>query len=438
MVPLGANLRVTLVPPRSAAAARTYTPPVTSTAAAPATVTRFASLRVRNFRLFFFGQFVSVIGNWMQQVALPVVVLDRLDRGGATLGIVTAMPYAAVLPLGAFGGIIADRFDKRKLVMITQTTFFLAVALLGLLVVTDHVSLWVVIVLAGVQGAITAFDNPARQTFTHDMVGRELLTNALGLNMLAMNTGRVLGPAIAGGLLLVTDVGVLFLVNALSFLAAVVALATMRPAELHPAPPVVREKGQIRAGFLYARTNPTIRTALGMLVLVGCLSYNFPVFLPLLAKVTFEMPETRYGTFFSVMGIGAMAFALLRTTRTPTPQRLVTATAGMGFALLAIALAPNEHFVYAALPFLGMASINFLVMMNATLQLASADHMRGRVMALYTMALLGTTPFGSLLVGWVGEHMGPRHATAVGALGALVPAAGGWLVFRRRRALAQR
>ncbi len=411
----------------------TYTPPVTSTVAAPAPVTRFASLRVRNFRLFFCGQFVSVIGNWMQQVALPVLVLDRLDRGGTTLGIVTAMPYAPVLPLGVFGGIIADRFDKRILVMITQTAFFLVVGLLGLLVVTGHLTLWIVIVLAGAQGAINAFDNPARQTFVHDMVGGELLTNAVGLNMLAMNTGRVLGPAIAGGLLLVSDVGVLFVVNALTFLAAVAALAAMRPDELHPAEPIAREKGQIRAGFRYARHHPTIRTALGMLVLVGCLSYNFPVFLPLLAKVTFHLPEQRYGTFFSVMGVGAMAFALVkRTTAPPTPQRLVLATAGLGASLLLIALSPNEYVVYAALPFLGAGSINFLVLMNATLQLASVDHMRGRVMALYTMGLLGTTPFGSLLVGWVGEAFGPRRATLLGALGALIPATGGWLVFRAR------
>ena len=406
---------------------------MTTSARTPTAVPRFASLKVRNFRLFFLGQSISVIGNWMQQVALPVLVLDRLDRGGAVLGLVVAMPYAPVLPLGAFGGILADRFDKRKLVMITQSAFLVAVALLGVLVVTDHLQLWIVIVLAGVQGAINAFDNPARQTFVHDMVGGELLTNAVGLNMLAMNAGRVLGPAIAGLLLVVTDVGVLFLVNALSFAGAIVALAMMRPDELLPARPITREKGQIREGFRYAQGNPMIRTALGMLVLVGCLSYNFPVFLPLLAKETFGLPEERYGTFFSIMGIGAMAFALLRrTTGPPTPNRLVLATAGLGASLLAIALSPNEYVVYLALPFVGAGSINFLVMMNSTLQLASVDHMRGRVMALYTMGLLGTTPLGSLLVGWIGEHVGPRQATALGAFGALAPAAWGWWAFRRR------
>jgi MFS family permease len=406
---------------------------VTPSAPTPTEVPRFASLKVRNFRLFFFGQSISVIGNWMQQVALPVVVLNRLDRGGAVLGVVTAMPYAPVLPLGAFGGIIADRFDKRKLVIITQSAFLVAVALLGVLVVTDHLSLWIVIVLAGVQGAINAFDNPARQTFVHDMVGGELLTNAVGLNMLAMNAGRVLGPAIAAGLLLVTNVGVLFLVNALSFAGAIVALALMRPEELHPALPIARERGQIRAGFRYARDNPIIRTALCMLVPVGCLAYNFPVFLPLLAKETFGLPESRWAVFFSIMGVGATVFALARrTTAPPTPARLVRATAGLGASLLAIALSPNEWVVYAALPFLGAGSINFLVLMNSTLQLASIDHMRGRVMALYTMALLGTTPLGSVLVGWIGEHAGPRRATAMGALGALVPAAWGWVAFRRR------
>ncbi len=406
---------------------------MTSTASA-APVARFASLRVRNFRLFFLGQFVSVIGNWMQQVALPVLVLEKLHRGGAILGIVLAMPYAAVLPLGLFGGMLADRVDKRKLVIVTQCLFFVVVALLGLLIATDHLRLWVVLVLAGAQGAINAFDNPARQTFTHDMVGRDLLTNALGLNMLAMNTGRVIGPAIAAGLLQVTNVGVLFLVNALSFLAAIAALVLMRTDELHPAPLVAREPGQIRAGFRDAMRNPTIRTALAMLVPVGCLAYNFPVFLPLLGKNTFHMAEDSYSMFFSAMGLGAMAFALTRSaSAAPTPRRLVVATAGLGVSLLLIAVAPSEHWVFVALPFLGAASINFLVIMNATLQLASSDQMRGRVMALYTMALLGTTPIGSVLAGWVGEWGGPRESTALGAIGALVPAALGGLAFGRIR-----
>jgi MFS family permease len=389
----------------------------------PAPVSRFAALQVRNFRLFFVGQFISVIGNWMQIVALAALVLDRLDRSATVLGLVNAMLYVPVIILGPFGGLATDRFSKWRLVLSTQIAFALAVGALGVLVVTDHVTLTAVLALAAAQGAINAFDNPARQTFVHEMVGGELLTNAVGLNMLAMNTARVIGPAIAGVLLATTDVGTLFVLNSLSFLGAIVALLCMRRRDLRPSRRVSLEKGQIRAGLAYARSEPTIRTALAMLVVVGGLAYNFPIVLPLLAKQTFHMAEESYGTFFSVMGIGAIIFALAKsTTAVPTPRRLAIGTAGLGLSLVALSLAPTKLVAYLVLPFLGAASLNFLVLMNSTLQLSSSSEMRGRVMALYTMALLGTTPVGALLVGWIGEEVGARAAIAVGGVAAILAA----------------
>ena len=359
----------------------------------------------------------------MQIVAFSALVLDRLHRGGTVLGLVTATLYLPVLALGPLGGVVADRFDKRRLVIATQVTFALTVGALGLLVITDHLALWSLLLLASTQGAINAFDNPARQTFVHEMVGAELLTNAVGLNMLAMNTGRVIGPAIAGVLLATTDIGTLFVLNSVSFLGAIIALVAIRRDQLQPSDRLVAEPGQIRAGWRYVRGEPTIRTALVMLAVVGGLSYNFPVVLPLLAKQTFHMPKEQYGALFSLMGVGAMVFALAKSTRSaPTTRRLTIATMGLGAALVALALAPTKLVAFLVLPLLGMGSINFLVLMNSSLQLASTAAMRGRVMALYTMALLGTTPVGALLVGWIGEHVGARSATALGGVAAIAAA----------------
>lgn len=375
--------------------------------------------------MFFLGQFVSVIGNWMQTVALAALVLDHLDRGGTVLGLVTAMLYTPVIVLGPLGGLATDRFSKWRIVLTTQISFAVVVGLLGVLVITDRVTLVSVMILAAAQGAINAFDNPARQTLVHEMVGGELLTNAVGLNMLAMNTARVIGPAVAGLLLFVTSIGTLFVLNGLSFLGAVIALAAMRRNELQPSRKLPREPGMIRAGVRYAKGEPTIRTALLMLVVVGGLSYNFPVVLPVLAKQTFHMSKEAYGTFFSTMGIGAIAFALVSKTRTaPTTRSLTIGTAALGASLTMLSLSPTRLVVYLLLPFLGAASLNFLVLMNSTLQLRSVAEMRGRVMSLYTMALLGTTPVGALLVGWIAERFSARAAMAVGGIASILAA--GW------------
>lgn len=393
---------------------------------------RFAALRVRNFRLWFAGQFISVIGNWMQMVAVPALVLDVMHRGGTVLGIVVAMLYVPVMVFGPWGGIASDRFPKRRIVILTQLAFTVSVGSLGLLVITDNLSLWAVLLLASTQGAINAFDNPARQTFVHEMVGPELLTNAVGLNMLEMNTARVIGPAIAGLLLQVTSVGTLFVLNALSFLGPVVGLLCMRTSELQPTPRVAAEPGQIRKGLRYVREEPTLRVAIAMLVPVGMFAYNFPVVFPLLVKTTFHLPKERYGTFFSVMGIGAIVFAVWFGTKTvATTRRLTIGTFAFGASLVALGLAPNPTVAYLVIPFIGAGSVNFLTLMNSTLQLTSSSEMRGRVMALYTMGLLGTTPLGSFIMGWTGEHAGPRQAAMLGGGMTMAAAAWAWPRFAR-------
>jgi MFS family permease len=395
---------------------------------------RFASLRVRNFRYYFFGQFISVLGNWMQIIAIAALVLDRMHRSGTVLGLVTAMLYVPVLLLGPMGGVIVDRVDKRRLLVLTQVAFAVSVGALGLLVAFDKLALWSVMALAAAQGAVSAFDTPARQTFVHEMVGPDLLANAIGLNMLAMNTARIIGPAIAGLLLGLAGVEVLFLLNSVSFVGAIVALMAMRRDELAPTPRLATESGQVRAGLRYIRGEPVIRTALVMLLFVGGLAYNFPVVLPLLAKETFDMPKEDYGTFFSAMGAGAIVFAFAFGTRTrPSPRRVVLATAALGMALVALSLAPTKLMAYALLPFLGAGSVNFLVTINSTLQLASAAQMRGRVMAVYTMALLGTTPVGALGIGWISDHYGARSGLATSGIATLLAAA--WTDARFRQVI---
>jgi predicted MFS family arabinose efflux permease len=255
--------------------------------------------------------------------------------------------------------------------------------------------------------------------------------------MLAMNTARVIGPAVADLLLRATGVGTLFVLNALSFIGAVCALLAMRAGELQPSLRVVAEPGQIRKGLDYVRRDPTIRVALIMLVPVGMFAYNFPVIFPLLTKDTFHMGKDSYGRFFSVMGVGAIVFALVRGTRSvATTRGLTVGTLGLGASLVALGLAPTPLIAYLILPFVGAGSLNFLTLMNSTLQLASSAQMRGRVMALYTMALLGTTPVGSLLMGWTGEHVGPRAAAVLGGAVTIAAALWAWVHFARNDARA--
>ncbi len=383
----------------------------------------FRSLRVRNFRIYFIAQLVSVSGTWMQSVAQAWLVL-RLTGSGVALGIVVGLQFLPMLLLGPVGGLVADRVDKRRLLFVTQSAGAVLALALGSLVVSDAVELWQVYLLATLLGVVNLFDNPARQTFMIEMVGREDLPNAVSLNTVIMNASRVVGPAIGGVIITLFGLGVCFFVNAASYGAVLIGLAMMRVRELQPTEPVVRARGQIREGFHYVWGTPLLRDTLLAIALVGIFAYNFTVTLALLAKGTFHGGAGSFSLLTSCMGAGAVLGGLLIAHRSrPTPRLLQGLALGFGALLGGVALAPTLTVAAVLIVAMGAASVGFIATANATLQLSSEPAMRGRVMALYAMAFLGTTPIGAPLVGFIAQRTDPRGALLAGSAATLVAAA---------------
>ncbi len=381
----------------------------------------FRSLSVRNFRLYFVGQIVSVSGTWMQSVAqawlvvAPRTGLAPASRSGIDLGIVVALQFLPMLLFGPVGGLVADRFDKRKILYGTQSGAAVLALALGLVTAAHEVRLWQVEVLALLLGFVNLFDNPARQSFVLELVGRDHLPNAISLNSVVMNAARVIGPAVGGVIIALVGTAVCFEVNAASYIAVLVALAMMRRRELFGSPPVERAKGQLRAGLRYAWGTPGLRDPLILVTVVGVLAYNFQVVLPLLAKVTFRGGAGAYSALMSAMAGGAVVGGLLVAARRKVNiHRLVAAGITFGLLILALAAAPNLAVAIGLIVPMGGASITFIATANSTLQLRADPAMRGRVMALYAVGFLGSTPIGGPLVGWISQAASPRIALLVG------------------------
>jgi len=383
----------------------------------------FSPLSVRNFRLYFIGQTVSVSGTWMQRIAQSWLVLE-LTNSGTAIGLVTAVQFLPMLFLAPLGGVVADRFDKRRLIIVTQVLAALLAAILGALVVLHLVQLWMVYILAGALGLVSSVDTPARQIFVLEMVGREKLTSAVSLNSVLVNLARVLGPAGAGALIVTVGLGPCFLVNAATYLVVIVALLMMQVTELAAVPPQSRRAGQLREGLRYVRATPAVLTPLLMMAVVGTFAYEFQVILPLVAKFTFNGDASTFATMTAFMGGGAVVGGLITASRKTRSAVALSRTAALFGAMeLLAALAPHLALEYAILVLVGAASIAFLALGNATLQLASSPEMRGRVMGLWAVAFLGSTPIGGPIIGWIGEHIGPRYGLLVGAIATLLAAA---------------
>ena len=376
----------------------------------------FSSLRVANYRLFFAGQVVSLSGTWMQGVAQAWLVLE-LTESGTALGLVSSLQFLPVLLFGPLGGVVADRFDKRHILYATQTAAASLAATLGLLVALDVVEVWMIYVLAACLGFVYVVDNPARNTFISEMVEPEDLTNAVSLNSVLVNVARVIGPGLAGTLIVTVGLAPCFFINAGSYVAVLVALYLMDPDRLHRALLQRRRRGQLREGFRYVRSTPEVFLPLIMMAIVGMLAYEFQVVLPLLARFTFEGDAGTYATMSVLMGCGAVIGGLVTAGAGRQPATALAWTAILfGSIQVATSLAPTLVTTFVALVFLGGASIAFLSIGNATLQLAAAPEMRGRVMALWAVAFLGSTPIGGPLMGWVGEHIGPKIALGFGGV----------------------
>jgi MFS family permease len=367
----------------------------------------------------------------MQTVA-EMWLLVHLTGSGFAVGVAAGLQFLPILVLGALGGVLADRRDRRRLLMLTQSLMAIPALTLWLLTATGAVQLWMVYALILVRGIVNAVDNPARQSFVSEMVGPDLVVNAVSLNSVIVHTARIVGPALAGVTIALAGVSVCFGVNALSFAAMFLALHRMDPSALYRDARAERARGQVRAAVREVLRRPELRIPLGMMVVVGTLSFNFQVLLPLLARFTWHGTASTYALLTSAMAIGSVAGALASGARGRTgPQLLTGAAALFGLAQLLAAIAPTLGWQIAALVPLGMASVTFAAGVNSSLQLAAGPALRGRVMALYSVVFLGSTPIGAPLVGWLAGAAGPRAGLVLGGTAALLAAIGARMAFAR-------
>jgi MFS family permease len=391
----------------------------------------FSSLRIRNYRLYFLGQIISTSGTFMQSIAQDWLVL-KLSNSGTALGIVTALQYVPILFIAPYGGVIADRLQKRKILYLTQSIAGLLALILGTLVATNIIRLWMVFILAFCLGLTNAFDNPTRQSFVVEMVGEDELKNAVTLYSTLVNLSRIIGPGLAGVLITTIGLAPCFILNGISYSAVVIMLYKIHADELRISPPAARSKSQIREGFSYVLSNPVLRSTLLMIVLIGTLTFEFQVSLPLIARFTFNGDAQVYASLSMALGVGAVTGGLMIAGRKDvSPDRLVKNALGFGLVILVAAFMPSLTLVVLTLVLVGVFSISFTSLGNSLLQLESTSQMRGRVMSFWAIAFLGSTTFGGPIVGWIGEHAGPRWALALGGLAAVSAAALGWRALIR-------
>jgi len=380
----------------------------------------FAALGVRNYRLYFTGQFVSVVGTWMQRVAQSWLVLE-LTGSGTAVGAVTALQFLPILLIAPAGGLVADRMDKRTLLYITQILSGITAAVLGILVLTDRVELWMVYALAFALGLVGSFDNPARRAFVVEMVGRASLTNALGLNSVMVNSARIAGPALGGLLIVTVGLGTLFLLNAASYLALILAMSLMRQADLSRSTPLARGRGQLREAIRYIRSVPVLYVNLVQLAVLSVFGYEYEVILPLMARFVFDGDADTFGIMFAAVGGGAVAGGLIAANRNdPAPRTLYLGGVAFAGALLIASVAPVLWTELIALAVVGLTGTSLLTLGSSLLQLNTRPEMQGRVLALHAVAFVGARPIGGPVIGWMGEHLGPRVAMAVGSIAVLL------------------
>jgi len=393
----------------------------------------FASLRFYNYRVWFAAALVANIGTWMQRVAQDWLVLTELSDGsGVAVGVVTALQFAPALLFSPYAGVVADRVDNRRLLMWTQSLQGVLALLLGGLVISGRAELWHVYVLAFALGTVSAFDGPARMTFVAAMVPQDSLANAVGLNSASFNAARLVGPGLAGLLIAAVGSGWAFVVNGVSFAATIGAMTLMRTAELRPLPRADRSTGglrQMREGLGFIRRRTDIVVIMTVAGVVSALGLNFQLTSALMATTEFGKGAGEYGVLGSILAIGSLTGALLAARRKRPRVRLVIGAAfAFGLTSGLMSLMPTYWSYAAASILVGLCSLTMLTAANTTLQMSVDPAMRGRVLSIYQMVLLGSTPLGSPLVGWIGEHWGARWSIGVGAIASTLVAlaAAGW------------
>ena len=397
----------------------------------------FRSLRTFNYRVWASGAIVSNIGTWMQRTAQDWLVLTELTHHNATsVGIVMSLQFGPQMLLLPLTGYAADHFNRRKLLFATQAAMGTLALGLGILTVTGLVQLWQVYVFAGLLGCVTAFDSPARQTFVSDLVGEADLSNAVALNSTSFNAARMIGPAVAGLLIASVGTGWVFLINALSFVAVLFSLRTLRLSELNLKPRATRTRGSFVEGFKYVWTRPDLKAALLMLFLIGTFGLNFPIFISTMSVTAFHAGASQYGVLSSTMAIGSVTGALLAARRAkPRMAILLGAAAIFGVSCTVAALMPNYVLFGLALVVVGAATQTFNTSTNSLVQISTDPVMRGRVIAILLAISLGCTPLGAPVVGWVADRFGPRWALGVGAASGFAAAIVGLMYLVKYRQL---
>ena len=386
--------------------------------------TTFASLRYPAYRLWFAGALVANIGTWMQRVAQDWVVLTELsDNSGIAVGIVTALQFLPALVLSPYAGLLADRLPRRAMLIATQSAMGVLAVGLGVLVLTDTAQLWHVWAFALGLGVVSALDAPVRQTFVAELVPGESLPNAVGLNSASFNAARLIGPGVAGFAIAAVGPGWVFIVNAATFAFTIAALMMMRTGDLFPIAHAERAKGQLREGIAYVRSRTDIVLIMVVVGSVSALGLNFQLTSAVMARTIFDKGPQEYGLLGSVLAIGSLAGALMAARRQhPRVRMVVLAALGFGVFSGVMALAPTFlTYALAAIP-VGFCTLTMLTSANAYVQMSTEPSMRGRVMSLYLMVFLGTTPIGSPIVGWIAENWGARWSVGVGSITAIIVA----------------
>ena len=400
-----------------------------------ATADTFRSLHTRGFRLFFIGQGISQVGNWLTLIAQALLVLKLTDSGIA-LGLLAAAQFGPVLLFGAFAGLVADRSDKRRLLLTVQVFAMAQSFALALLAFQDHPPVWTIYLVATFGGLATAFDNPARRSFVVELVPQEQITNAVSLNSALMTGSRVVGPALGGILVATVGFGWAFLVDGLSYIAVLIALRAIDPATVRRAPAAPRGRGQVREGLRYALSVTELRVPLVMMAVIGTLAFNFQTVLPLFAVRDLGGTELTFSLLMSVVSVGSLAGALASARRKDVSVRTVSMAAmGFGASMLALAFAPNQAVAFTIGVVMGCTSILFMTASTTIVQLRADPSMRGRMLALQAIVFLGSTPIGGPIVGAISEELGARWGLAVGAVATVAAAAYGLATLRREHTI---
>lgn len=393
-----------------------------SSTPAPADGRTFRSLKHRNFKLFFIGQLISQTGTWMTMIAQALLVLS-LTKSGLTLGLLVAAQFGPVLVLGAWAGAVADRADKRVLLIRVQALSMVPSFALGVVVLAGWASIPVIFSLAAVQGVLTSFENPARRTFVVEMVPPTDLPNAVSLHSAVMTGSQVVGPAAAGALILAVGYGWPFIIDSVSYIAVLVALWMMRPDELYRYAPMAKAKGQVRDGLRYIRANADLMVSTVMMGIVGLFAFNFSVTIPLFVERSLHGGTMAFTLLFSVLSLGSLIGALITARRTEvTATHMVTAAAAFAVTLALLSVAPTLVTAFPATLLVGVASIAFMTSSTAIAQLLAGPEYRGRVLAIQGMVFLGAQPIGGPIVGWVSDVGGPRAGLVLGAVSCVIAA----------------